>query len=65
MSSAILSMQKGLSSLTDENLSPLEKMQKVLMSIGYSLPMLITSYQKLSNWTKVFTGAITKAMTIQ
>ena len=65
MSSAILSMQKGLSSLTDENLSPLEKMQKVLMSIGYSLPMLITSYQKLSTWTKTFTGAITKAMTIQ
>lgn len=65
MSSAILSIRRGLSSLTDENLSPLEKMLRILMSMGYSLPMLITSYQKLSNWTKVFTGAITKAMTIQ
>lgn len=62
--SAIMSLTNGVKGLFDNSIPPMEKFGKLLMSMGYSIPTLLTSYQKLTTLTKALSATTVNATTV-
>lgn len=62
--SAIMSLTNGVKGLFDNSIPPMERFGKLLMSMGYSIPTLLTSYQKLTTLTKALSATTVNATTV-
>jgi len=57
MTSAIMALTNGVKGLFDSSIPPMERFGKFIVSIGYSLPMLLKDYKGLVTWTKALSAA--------
>jgi hypothetical protein len=57
MTSAFMALGNSIKTIFDKNISPMEKFQKVTLSLGYSIPKLITGYEKLKTLTNALSVA--------
>lgn len=65
MTSAVMSLTNGVKGLFDNSIPPMEKFTKLIMSAGYSIPTLVTGYQKLFTWTKALSAATVNQNEVQ
>ena len=57
MTSATMALTNSVKGLFDSSIPPMERFTKLIMSAGYSIPTLVTGYQKLVTWTKALSAA--------
>ena len=61
MSSAFMALGNSIKTAFDSNISPSEKFFKILMSASYSIPTIVTSFERLKTYTKSLSDAIKAA----
>ncbi len=64
MTSAIMALTNGVKGLFDSSIPPMERFGKFIVSIGYSLPMLLKDYKGLVTWTKALSAATIQSTTV-
>lgn len=64
MTSAIMALTNGVKGLFDSSIPPMERFGKFIVSIGYSLPMLLKDYRGLVTWTKALSAATIQSTTV-
>ena len=62
--SAVMALTNGVKGLFDNSVPPMERFGKLLMSIGYSIPTLLSSYSKLTTLTRSLSAATVNATTV-
>lgn len=62
--SAVMALTSSIKGLFDSSVPPMERFGKLLMSIGYSIPTLLSSYSKLATLTRSLSAATVNATTV-
>ena len=62
--SAVMALTNGVKGLFDSSIPPMERFGKLLMSMGYSIPTLLSSYSALTTLTRSLSAATVNATTV-
>ena len=62
--SAIMALTNSVKGLFDNSVPPMQKFTKLMMSMGYSIPTLLTTYQRLTTLTQSLSAATVNATAI-
>ena len=64
MTSAVMALTNGIKGLFDNSIPPMERFGKFIVSMGYSIPMLVRDYKELTTWTRSLSAATIQSTTV-